>query len=241
MLKLAHVRRDENAARILKLRFESVDQVRRHVYPLDGRSLIFFPAVLGVRQSEAVVLDVSFGSSDQHCLLRGVTLPATEADSLGRWLEFAGDGVVAGLFNATQSARRRNRRYPTDLLASVLRQDGLTSACRILDLGLGGARLSGAPFNAHAAEIVRLSPFGPGAISGPGAQVIWIRGSEIGVRFTGIGALQRTAVATLVELARKQSEMAIEVPHARICRCSQGGPVGDPPLPPSIRRSKASG
>lgn len=241
MLKLAHVRRDENAARLLRLRFETIDQVRRHFYPVGGRSLVFFPAVLGVRQSESVVLDVSFAGSDQHCLLRGVTMAPAESDSLGRWLEFPGDSVVATLYSAAQSARRKNRRHPTDLLASVKRGDDVPSACRILDVGMGGARLSGAPFTAQPGEMVRLSPFGPGALSGPGAQVIWTRGSELGVRFSGVGTIQRTAVAALVELSRKHSELALEVPHSRICRCAEGGPVVDPPLPPSVRRSTGSG
>ena len=89
--------------------------------------------------------------------------------------------------------------------------------------------------------MVRLSPFGPGAIPGPAAQVVWTRGAELGVRFAGAGTVQRTAIATLTELARKHSELALEVRHARICRCTEGGPVVDPPMPPSIQRSTGSG
>lgn len=90
-----------------RYRFDSTEQVSRHFRLATGRVVLFYPAALPLRYGEPVILDVTFGASDQHCPLRGTVLAKESASqSVGLWLEFAAHGLVASLRSAGVSLRR---------------------------------------------------------------------------------------------------------------------------------------
>jgi hypothetical protein len=227
VMKPIEIVRDEHAASIVRICFESAGHLRRHLRPGDRRTLLFCPAVIAVGESEPVVLDLSFLDNDQHCLLRGRALPVDHIDAPGCWLEFD-DEAIAGVFRAAALPRRGQRRYPAGIAANVSTESGASSGCRILDVGTGGARLTGVSLEVSPGDRIRLAPFGPGDRSGPRAIAVWARGSEIGIRFAGAGATQRTAVVMLVGMARACADAALEIAHPPTCRCLPGNPAEEP-------------
>lgn len=218
--------------------FDSPDQVRRHFHVFSGRVVVFFPSALPVRQGEPVVLDVSFTASDQHCVLRGNALALGAGEALGSWLEFSAHGLVAGLESAAATAKRRHRRFPTNLFGSVERAGGMPAVCRVLDVAMGGARLSGVSFQPRVGEPLGLALFGSESGKASG-EIAWVRGREVGVRFVRHVAAQRFAVSTLVDVARQHLAEAVEVAHPAVCRCTQGAALVEPALPRSAYRSTA--
>src|SRR3954463_9660837 len=106
--------------RLLRYRFDSVEQASRHFHVVSGRVVLFYPSLLALRPGEPVLLYVSFINSEQHCRVSGVVIGKDAGGPYaGAWLEFAAHGIVESLQNAVASGKRRQRRYPTDIVINV--------------------------------------------------------------------------------------------------------------------------
>lgn len=224
--------------RLLRYRFDSPRQIPPHFHPVNGRMLLFYPSLLALRPGVPVILDVSFIASDQHCVVRGAAIGREAGNAYaGSWLEF-GAGIASSLRAATVHARRRQRRFPVETLVHVERGRGLPEMARLVDVGLGGGRLRGLSRKVAAGDRLRFSlPSGePAALEVP-VRVAWVRGAELGFEFDHASRAERSAIGALVEEARHKLSGAYEATHPTFCRCGDGEPVPEPPLPRSVHRT----
>jgi hypothetical protein len=226
--------------RLLRYRFDSVDQVSRHFHVAGGRVVMFYPCLLPLRPGEPVLLYVTFMNSEQHCRLAGVVIGRDAGGQYaGAWLEFAAYGIVAGLQSAT-TPKRLQRRFPTDTVINLERPDGLRVVAKLIDVGLGGGRMSGTSVRVTPGDNVRLSLFsrdtGTPVI---GARVAWARPQEIGIEFNSPFPAERAAIAALTAEARQNLANAYEATHPTFCRCKTDT-VAEPPLPRPPHRQTAS-
>jgi hypothetical protein len=232
MLKLAPRPRAE----ILRYRFDGADQLRRHFHSIDGSVLFFYPANLKLAQGEPVLLEIGFTNSDQHCALRG-NLHSREAGAFrGCWIEFSMAGLVEGLHAASLSPKRTFRRFAMDLVVQAERTEGMPVVCRLLDAGMGGARIAGLPGRTQPGDELSLSLFGSGALRLGRIRVVWTRQGESGVQFLKNGAAARAAIAHLVSSAQAQRQATAEQHHPAACACTRGGDVAAPPIPRAVYR-----
>jgi hypothetical protein len=230
------------AVRLLRYRFDTIHQVSRHFHVATGRVVLFYPGLLTLRPGEPVLLDVTFISSEQHCPVRGLVIGKEGGTQyVGWWLEFAAHGLVGSLQSATANPKRRQRRFPADVVVNIDRQEGMPVVGKLADVGNGGGRIVGVTVRAAVGETVRLSMFSDEPDSPVlAARVAWARGSELGVEFIKRSSAERTAIVALVDEVRQKLAAAYEVAHPSFCLCTDGKAVVEPPLPRSTHRQTGS-
>jgi PilZ domain-containing protein len=223
------------AVRLLRYRFDSADQVTRHFHVATGRVLLFYPSLATLRPGEPVILDVAFTLSDQHCPVRGTVIGRdNEMQHVGSWLEFSAYGLVSSLNGATTNPRRRLRRFPTCTVVNVERGERMPVVGKLVDVSMGGGRLSGLSYKVSAGDVVTLNLFS--SARSLAARVLWMRGPEAGIQFIKPTSVERAAVAQLVEAAADRFVNADEARHPSACRCQEGYSVIEPPLPRAAHR-----
>ena len=228
--------------RLLRYRFDTVEQVPRHFHVVPGGVLLFYPCLLALVPGEPLLLDVSFIASDQHCPLRGkVVGKETSGQYAGAWLAFPAAGLVNSLRSAAATPKRQQRRFPADVVVNVERDQGMPVVSRLLDVGAGGARLARGAISALPGDRVQLSLFSRDT-GGPvvRATVAWIHGSDIGVEFQKPSPSERAAIALLVGEAREKLVDAYEATHPTFCRCLDGERAAEPALPQLTHRQTGS-
>jgi hypothetical protein len=226
---------DPNAVILLKYRFGLFEHMQNHLHVVEGRTLFFYrdqrnPVVAGAR----VVVEFSFGSSEQVSTLRGAVLGRIEGDGgqAGAWIEFP-DARLARKIDAGASSlsARRQRRLVCDMMVEVKfgRRPFLG---RLVDVSLGGARIVGPP-GLHVGEEIDLRIMGakPPIPSTLGRALV-VRtepSGDVGVRFVRTNAVARIASGKLYAAVEQAWAKTSEEAHSPLC--CVGGHVLEPPLP----------
>lgn len=231
-----------SSVRLLRYRFDTVAQVSRHFHLTSGRVLLFFPALAPLSPGQPVLLHATFPNSDQQCIVRGAVFGKDLSGQFaGCWLEFTAQSVVSSLRSTLATPKRRLLRFPTEVLVSVERPEGMPLLGKLVDVGMGGARIARVGARTTAAQNVRLSFFARGSGARTiTARVAWVHGPEIGVEFVRPTPSERTVIAALAEDARQRLADADEAVHPMICRCLEDSAVAEPPLPRAALRLIAS-
>lgn len=220
----------------MRYRFDDVRQLREHLHVVDGRGLLFFrDAKTALGSGHQVLLEVTLGGADQQSILRGQVLGRDEGRSEGVWLEFP-DARLARRAAEGPLASRRQRRLPIDLMIEM-RADTSTQLCRLLDLSLAGARVTGLSNAVDAGAKVELKLVAPqqGLPAGScRAEVVRKTSNEAALRFLRDDAETRMFVSRLQLAVQQLWLKAREITHPPIC-CN-GGAVLEPPLPHLSRR-----
>jgi hypothetical protein len=214
----------------LRYRFENLEQARGHVRDVEGSALFFCRDEQICFLPEApVCLSFSFASGEVNRLLHGHV--AATADGGGTWIEVHDTRPLRAL-TATEAVRRSVRMGCDAPVTAHSASHGAT--LRMLDLGVGGARFSGAA-GFDPGERLELRLLSADRLTFHDlsyAHVVWMEGGEMGVRFDRADAVGRRAVSRLIAETEELWAKAWQGEHAAGC-CS-GGVLLDPP-PPAAR------
>jgi hypothetical protein len=216
---------------LLRYRFESLDQLKRHLNVMvGGRSLLFYPArhVAG-EGGDRVVLETAAG--EQQMLLRGAVLSRVEG---GLWLDFP-DGRLARRLGAGALTGRHQRRLPVDLMVDV--RGPAHKLGRLLDVSMGGGRLAGVPGLNEGDEVVLRLMTALGGLSPELGRAQVVRSAvagETAVKFVRTDTATRVAATKLFESIRARWASAPEVVHQP--ECCVDGKVLAPTIPRVIAR-----
>jgi hypothetical protein len=111
---------ETKAATLIKYRFGLFEHMRNHLHVLEGRTLFFYRDPRNsLAGGDRVVVEFSFGSSEQVSTLRGAVLARIdrEGGQPGAWIEFP-DAKLARRIDAGAEAisARRQRRLGCDMM-----------------------------------------------------------------------------------------------------------------------------
>jgi hypothetical protein len=214
----------------MRYRFENLDQARAHVRDVEGGALFFCRDVQICFMPEApVCLSFSFSGGDVNRLLHGHV--AATAEGGGTWIEVHDTRPLRTL-TPTEAVRRSVRMGCDAPVTAHSTSRGAT--LRMLDLGVGGARFSGAGgFDpGERLELRLLSADGLTFHDLSYGHVVWVEGEEMGVQFDSTDRVGRRAVARLLAETEELWEDAWEGEHA--AGCCAGGVLLEPE-PPAAR------
>jgi hypothetical protein len=214
----------------LRYRFSNVEQARAHLRAPEGRWLFFYrDDKLRLLPWAPVCLEFRFDDGAAARLLHGCVLDSLEGS--GTWIEILDPRPV---FSSAEYTRETVR-FGCDLPVEVRAEGGIETA-RLLDLSLGGARITGIPTlsTGRAVEIRLLSDDRLTFHDLSFGNVAWSQGSEMGIRFDPKDAIGRSAVARQVAEVEAQWRHAWESVHPLFC-CKAAGVVE--PEPPRMPRA----
>lgn len=218
----------------LRYRFDGFWQARRHVHVVEGRQLLFFPHLhAGLRDGQAVVLELSFSDSEQSAHAAGVVHSVETSGVRGAWLELFSQRLLAGLGDSMHRPRRKHRRVVTSSVLRLERPGGVGSIARLADVSSGGARLSGVSGVWRAGAEVLLSELRGAVLRGT---VAWARNGEVAVAFARGDEQTRRGVQRLLDAAAPLWTLAVEARHPAGCGCAVGGTLVEPLLPRAAHR-----
>jgi hypothetical protein len=223
----------QNAA-LLKYRFDDIEQMQNHLHVLEGRTLFFYrDGKAALPGGARVVMEFSFGNSEQVAALRGNVLSRVESESgqAGAWIEFP-DARLARKADqgASAIALRKQKRLGCDLLVEV-KQGRVPFLGRMVDVSIGGARIIGA-IGLRAGATVEMRLMAPERnFPGPLGQseVTRADASDSAVRFLRTDSTARVASSKLCQAVQQAWTRAPDLSHPALC--CKGGHVLEPPLP----------
>ena len=226
--------RDSQPDRLMRYRFDSAAQARRHVH-VERRQLLFFPDLfLDVRDGQPVLLELCFLHSEQTMVTRGEVHGVETGTMRGAWLELYGMRLFEGILSACDGARRIQRRLPTDLLIRAEQPGFYGSVARLADVSASGARIVSAGGKwLEGGEILITELTGGPSLRG---KVLRVRENDLSVQFQRDDATTRRGAIKLVELAMRRWSDARETRHPGACGCMSGGPLYEPLLPRAAHR-----
>jgi hypothetical protein len=225
-----------DSTRLLRYRFESCAQARRHVHVVEGRQLLFvFDPMAELRERQRLLVAFCFTESEEVATAPGEVCSLETSRLRGAWVELFPARFLEELDAALRNRpRRRNRRVPANAMIRIERPGKPAHVARLIDVSGGGARFAGAGGVWSAGEQVAIAPMGGGsALKG---KVAWSRSGEMAIEFERTDATTRIAATKLMEGAIKRWSEAREVYHPGPCLCDQGGPVLEPLLPRAAHR-----
>jgi len=222
-------RTDAPQAAVLRYRFDSPAQLRRHAHPCRGGLLLFFPDPwLELEAGTKVALEVAFDASDQRCTFSGAVQSVEQRSPAGTWLQLTAPGLLPAPNLAESAPRRRHPRVTTCIAAVLHRAEGDAHPVHLVDVSLGGARLVDAPAMA-AGELITVHPIDPSAALG--CLVCWAQSGESGVEFRRSEPPTRTAASALLSLAAHGRDRVRDVRHPISCTCLETGRLLEPSRP----------
>lgn len=211
--------------------------MQNHLHVADGRTLFFYrEGKERLAGGSRVVIEFSFGDSEQMSTLRGWVLARVDSEvaggQIGAWIEFPDARLVKRIDQGEQGiAGRHQRRLGCDILVEVTHQ-GLPRLGRMIDVSLLGARIVGAA-GLHAGNEVAVRIMGaePPMPSNLGrTQVVRADpGGDLAVRFVRSDVIARVAAGKLYAAVQEAWAKAPEMGHPPLC--CQGGRLLEPPLP----------
>ncbi len=227
----------ERPAILLRYRFGDIAHMQNHLHVADGRTLFFYrEGKARLAGGSRVVIEFSFGNSEQVSALRGWVLARVDAEAAsgqtGGWIEFPDARLVKRIDQGAQAiAGRHQRRLGCDILVEVSHQ-GLPRLGRMIDVSLLGARIVGAAgLHANDEVAVRIIGAEPPMPIGLGrVQVVRADpGGDLAVRFVRSDVIARVAAGKLYAAVQEAWSKAPEMGHSPLC--CQGGRLLEPPVP----------
>jgi hypothetical protein len=224
-------KQDPKRTALLRQRFDSIEQIRKHLHAVEGTTLFFFRApTLVVAGGTTVLLELCLETSDQTRLMRGSVL--ARAEEQGLWLQFPGTRFTRDI-DARGLVARRGRRVGTDRLVRIRKSRSSEYLAVLLDVSQGGARLGGglppSLGKGQDVEVILAAPEHGDPPELGRAKVVWVEEGEAGVAFDRTSPSTRVAITKFFHSAETPWKQAIEVTHLRDC-CGTAG-VREPPVP----------
>jgi len=232
---------DAKVATLLKYRFGVFEQAPNHLHVVEGGRTLFFyrdphTALTG---GTRVVIEFSFGASEQASTVRGSVLSRVDGDGgqTGVWIEFP-DSRLARKIDGGAGAigQRQQRRLGCDLMVEI-RSEAKPFLGRMVDVSMGGARIVGPVGLRSGAEIemriMGAQPPIPGVLGI--AQVMRAdKTGDVGIRFVRTDVVARVASSKLYAAVQQLWARAPEVAHSPLC--CKDGVAQEPPLPHMMKK-----
>jgi hypothetical protein len=220
--------------RLLRYRFDSVAQARKHLHPIESRQLLFFPdRFLQVQSSQPIQLELWFTGSEQTITVRGRVHSVEKGQLCGAWLDLFSLRVLDGMHVATESPRRHARRLSTDMMIVVERPGQPPSMGRLVDVSASGARIVGATGRWSPGDELVISEIHGAPLRGHISRSGY---GEIAVEFSREDAMTRRTAVKMMTSALQRWADARETHHPAACACMNGGELYEPIAPRSARR-----
>jgi hypothetical protein len=222
-----------------RYRFDSAEQIQRHFQPTDGMLFLYVPRpIAAVSEGMPAVVEIAYLGSDQSCALHGRVAARDPSGAGGFWVEFWSARHALGLQKALYTPLRRHRRFATDQVVYVSSEKRPATVARVLDIGMGGLRLTGLPQSVVTGEALAVSatPRASESLLLVGS-VAWIAPGVAGLAIPG-AACRKPAFRTLVEQAQEQWARSVDVAHPLVCACVTTGKPATPPLPRAAFRQR---
>jgi hypothetical protein len=215
----------EQESLMLRYRFDTLEQLRRHLHLVNGDALLFLPDCKAGEPAPGrrVLLEIAIHERAQQTAVRGQVVVRAQR---GSWLQLA-DTRLALRLRQGGFASRREGRVSADAVLSLRSRGGSQLVAQLFDLGTGGMRVRGAGRLLEGETYtVRLMNSRSVSSDFAVAQVVWCEGSESGLRFVAPRGAQ---VPQYIALLLEAWMSAPEIEHAAEC-CSGRGLL-EPPLP----------
>ncbi len=227
--------RAPNRERLLRYRFDNAAQAGRHLHSVERQQLLFFPdPFLDVHEGQSVLLELSFGDSEQTLTLRGEVHSLAIGGLRGAWIELHALRLLDTLKIVCGVPRRLHRRLPADMVVRIERPGLRASVARLSDVSAGGARLVSTGGKWAMGEEILISELSGGpALRG---KVTRTREGELAVQFQRADANTRRGALRLIEAAVERWSAARETHHPAACGCPRGGALFEPLLPKALHR-----
>lgn len=218
---------------MMRYRFDSFEQVARHLHVVDNAALLFVrDQKKAGTPSGRVLLALDIRESGQETVVRGEVVARAEGGLPGSWLQLSDLRLARRLREPGGFRSRRAGRVSGDQLLQLRSASGNQLVAQLLDVGEGGLRVRGARGLLHGDEYaVRLLGL-PALKSELGlARVVRADAAEAGLRFVKPGNPQ---VASYVKSLQDAWTRAVEIDHLPDC-CASRGPIE--PSMPKVRKS----
>jgi hypothetical protein len=215
----------EQDSLMLRYRFETFEQVERHVHLVNGAALLFLPECKAVDSGTGrrVLLEIAIREKAQQTAVRGQVVVRA---GRGSWMQLA-DTRLALRLRQGGFASRREGRVSADAMLSLRSNEGAQLIAQLLDVGVGGMRVRGAGRLLEGQTYtVRLMNARRTSSDFAIAQVVRFEGSEVAMRFL---APRSPEVPRYIAHLLEAWMGAPEIEHAPAC-CNGHGLL-DPPLP----------
>jgi hypothetical protein len=214
----------EHSHALLRYRFDSFEQVLRHLHVVDGATLAFLPDPPGLPVDGRLLLELIVSARAQQTVVRGEVVARADG---GGWLQIPDARLAACIAAGNGFADKREGRVSADQLLQFRSASGLQLIGKLLDVGTGGMRVRGVP-GMLLGETYTMQLLGaPAGLGNWGrAEVVRIEEPEAGLRFLPPRSPQ---VPRYIQLQIDAWMCAPEIAHPAGC-CVRGALI-EPPLP----------
>jgi hypothetical protein len=225
---------------LLRYRFETLEQARRHLHLMEERQILFFPDGTGrLRERQTVLLELRFDESVESAMTCGEVRALETGAVRGAWVELHSRNLLSELRTAFDRQRRRHQRLPASGMMRTQRSNRESVVGRLTDLSLSGARLSGVMASWPPGEKITMNDLGGGLPLR--AMVVRCRAGELAVAFDRSDSQTRVVAGRLFEAASARWKSSFEAHHPIGCACDRGGLTLEPLLPRAAHRRAQSG
>jgi hypothetical protein len=213
---------------LIQYRFDSVDQLARHLHQFGEASLLFVRDERGELRVGRILLELQLRLPRATTTVRAHVIARSAAPMAGAWIQM--DARLARhLQRRGALTARRERRIGT---AQMLQLSGPSElVVELVDISRGGMRVRGAGAMLAVSDPYTLRLLGCKRLEGDlgTARVVHVNGPESGLRFTEAGNPRLQSFLAKAEFAWAGAR---HIEHARNC-CISGPPVE--PQAPRIR------
>src|SRR2546428_7146714 len=128
-------------SRLLRYRFESCVQARRHVHFIEGRQLLFiFDPMAQLHERQRGLVAFCFTEPEETATAPGEVCSIETGRLRGAWVELFPARFLEELDAALRhTPRRRHRRVPADAMIRIERPGRPANVARLIDVSGGGA------------------------------------------------------------------------------------------------------
>lgn len=210
---------------LFRYRFDSFDQVMRHLHVVGGTTLIYVPdAPSGQHFEGPVLLELTVRMEAAQTVVRGEVVARSGE---GGWLRLCDAKLATCLAAGHGFAEKREGRVSAEQLMQFKSASGLQMIGKLLDVGAGGMRARGVP-GMLLGETYSLRLLGaPNGLADWGrAEVVRLQEPEAGLRFL---SPRSPEVPRYIQRQLEAWMHAPELDHPPGC-CGRSG-LFEPPLP----------
>ncbi|HTO96515.1 MAG TPA: hypothetical protein VMK66_05670 [Myxococcales bacterium] len=213
---------------LLQYRFDSVDQLARHLHPYGDASLLFVRDEAAQIHAGRILLELQLRLPRATTTSRAHVIARSAAPLAGAWIQMD-SRLSRHLQRRGPLTARRERRVGTSQMLQLCGPSEMV--VELVDVSRSGARVRGVGALVGVQELYTLRLFGCKRMDGDlgTARVVHVNDKESGLRFTEPGNPRLQAFLAKVESAWTSAR---HVEHARNC-CIYGPPVE--PVAPRIR------
>ncbi len=213
---------------LMRYRFETLDQLARHLHLVDEAALMF---LRDHREKFAVgerlLVELSIRASGLQTAARGEVVARAEGALRGSWLQLADTRLARTVGDPAAFAVQREGRISASSMVQLRADSGAQLVAEMMDVGPGGLRIRGsAGLGQGDWCAVRVLGLPTLAADLGRAQVVRTEGIEAGLRFAAPGT---PPVARLIRSLQEAWRRAPELDHPTNC-CGEHGPL-EPALP----------